>query len=219
LSGISPRLIAMDTPITIPPLPGGIGQPTWDVARLFPNQGYWTEHEYLALDGNYFVEFSDGCLEVLPMPTMTHQMIVAWLYGRLLEFITPQRMGRALFAPFRIRLRDGKYREPDVCFMLAEHAARMHDLFWEGADLVMEVVSNDDRRRDLIDKRIDYAQAGIPEYWIVDPQQSSITVLRLEGDEYAVHGQFGAGTMANSVLLAGFAVDVAALFASVAQSR
>jgi Uma2 family endonuclease len=140
-------------------------------------------------------------------------MIVAWLYGKLLEFVSPQSLGRALFAPFRVRLRDGKYREPDVCFMLAEHAARMHELFWEGADLVMEVVSNDDRRRDLDVKRLEYAQAGIAEYWIVDPQQASIIVLRLEGDHYAVHGQFGSGATAASVLLPGFTVDVAAVFA------
>jgi Uma2 family endonuclease len=203
----------MDSTLVIDPQVAGIGQPTWDVARLFPNQGYWTEHEYLGLNGNYFVEFSDGCLEVLPMPTMTHQLIVLWLYGKLREFVSPPGLGQPLVSPFRVRLRDGKYREPDVLFMFVKHASRMHELFWEGADLVMEVVSNDDRRRDLETKRIEYAQAGIPEYWIVDPQQSLITVLRLDGDHYIVHGQFAPGTQATSVVLPGLTVDVAAVFA------
>lgn len=194
-------------------LPTGIGQPTWEVAHLFPNQGYWSEEEYLALEGNYLVEFSDGSVEVLSMPTMKHQLIVAWLYARLTEFVATQTPGHVLFAPFRIRLRDGKYREPDVMLMLAAHAARMQDLFWDGADLVMEVVSKNDPGRDLDVKRVEYAQAGIAEYWIVDPQAATITVLRLDGERYAVHGVFGKGDTASSVLLPGFAMDVDAVFA------
>ena len=84
----------MDSTITMPSFPVGIGEPAWDVARLFPNQGYWSEVEYLALNGNHLVEFSDGWVEVLPMPTMTHQLIVAWLYGRVFEFVSPQGLGR-----------------------------------------------------------------------------------------------------------------------------
>lgn len=208
----------MDSTVTIPSLPDGIGKPAWDVARLFPNQGHWSEHEYLNLNGNHLVEFSDGCVEVLPMPTMMHQMMVLWLYGKLSEFVAPHGLGRLLVAPFRVRLWEGKYREPDLCFMLTSHASRMHELYWEGADLVLEVVSNDDRRRDLETKRIEYAQARIPEYWIVDPQQSVITVFRLLGDSYVIHGQFGVEARATSVLLPGFEIDVAAVFAITARS-
>src|SRR5438046_2969712 len=43
-------------------------EPTWEIAYLFPNQGHWSEEEYLALDGNQLVEFSRGFLEVLPVP-------------------------------------------------------------------------------------------------------------------------------------------------------
>jgi Uma2 family endonuclease len=200
-------------PLAGTPQQASIGEPTWEVARLFPNQGAWSEDEYLALNGNYLIEFSDGCLEVLPMPTMTHQLIVLWLYGKLLEFVSARGLGRPLVAPFRIRLREGKYREPDVLFMLPTNSERMREEFWEGADLVMEVVSDHDRRRDLEIKRGEYAEAGIPEYWIVDPQQSLVTVLRLDGAHYAVHGAFSPGAMATSALLAGFEVDVAALFA------
>ena len=62
--------------------------------------------------------------------------------------------------------------------------ARIHEKFWEGADLVMEVVSDDDRRRDVVTKRLEYAKAGIAEYWIVDPQQATITVLKLADGKY-----------------------------------
>jgi Uma2 family endonuclease len=57
-------------------------------------------------------------------------------------------------------------------------------------------------------KRHDYAQAGIPEYWIIDPQTEMITVLGLQGDQYGTHGVFGRGDSATSALLPGFAVTV-----------
>jgi Uma2 family endonuclease len=66
--------------------------------------------------------------------------------------------------------------------------------------------------RDLIQKRAEYAEAGVPEYWIVNPQTQTITVLRLEGGAYGETGHCQRGQMAGSVLLAGFSVAVAAVF-------
>jgi Uma2 family endonuclease len=189
---------------------GDVSEPAWDVARLFPDQGTWSEEEYLALNSNRLVEFSHGDVEVLPMPTTSHQLIIAFLYRALLTYITAHELGTVLFAPLRVRLWPGKFREPDIVFLLAQHASRIGEPFWEGADLVMEVVSDDDRRRDLETKRREYAQAGIPEYWIVDPQQARITVLRLEGASYVIHGEFPQSTQAISHLLPGFTVDVTA---------
>jgi Uma2 family endonuclease len=189
-------------------------KPTWEVAYLFPTQGEWSEEEYLALKGNRLVEFSHGILEVLPVPTMTHQLIVAHLYGLLLTFASARNLGPVLFAPLRVRLWRDKFREPDLVFMRKEHADRAGDEFWKGADLVMEVVSGDDedRRRDLVTKRREYARARIPEYWIVDPREGRIAVLRLARGRYVVHGQFGKGDTATSRLLPGFAVDVREAF-------
>ena len=185
---------------------------TWEIAQLFPAQGHWSEEEYLALDTNHLIEFSQGRLVVLPMPTFSHQRLVAFLYRLLSRFVEERRLGVVMFAPLRIQLWEGKYREPDLVFMTAEHADRLGEQFWRGADLVMEVVSPDDPQRDTLTKRREYAQAGIPEYWIVDPAGASITVLTLRGREYAVHGEFVAGETATSVLLDRFTVDVATVF-------
>lgn len=185
-------------------------EPTWAVAYLFPTQGNWSEEDYLALQTNQLAEFSHGFLEVLPMPTTSHQLLVVYLYGLLRAFTASRDLGTVLVAPLRVRLGPGKFREPDVLFMAKEHAGRIREEFWEGADLVMEVVSGEeeDRRRDLVTKRQEYARAGIPEYWIVDPQEERVTVLRLRGKRYVVHGEFPKGTVASSHLLRGFTVDV-----------
>ena len=186
--------------------------PAWEIARLFPDQGRWDESDYLELKTNQLVEFSDGCVEVLPMPTLSHQRIVRFLFQLLAAFVSSRRLGEAFFAPLRVRLREGQIREPDVLFMLSEHADRMHEECWEGADLVMEVVSDSGRDRDLIRKRKEYAEGGVAEYWIVDPQECTVTVLRLEGGRYVVDGQYGTGQQAKSALLHGFAVEVDAVW-------
>ena len=106
------------------------------------------------------------------------------------------------YAPLRLRIREGKYREPDLLLLLDARDPRSGDDYWAGADLVVEVVSKDNPLRDTRDKREDYAEAGIPEYWIVDPGDETITVLVLAGDAYAEHGLFHRGEQAASRCLA-----------------
>jgi Uma2 family endonuclease len=139
-------------------------EPAGDVALLFPPQGEWSEEDYLDLDTNRLVEFSDRSIEVLPMSTTMHQLIIAYLYKLLDSFVQSRALGRVLFALLKVRLRRGKYRAPDLIFMRAENTDRMRDQYWEGADLDMEVVSDQKRPHDLVKKRREYASAGIPEY-------------------------------------------------------
>ena len=87
------------------------------------------------------MEFSNGVVSVYPCPRCTTSGAIAYLLHRLLEsFVAANGLGTVLRAPFKVRLWEGKYREPDVLFMKAEHANRMSEEFWDGADLVMEVV-------------------------------------------------------------------------------
>ena len=192
--------------------------PAWGIAELFPEQGELSEQDYLyaTRETNKLAEFTDGYLEVLPMPTMSHQRIVQFLSNLLLHFVAARKLGMVLFAPLRVRLRPGKFREPDIVFMLSENKSRAGNEYWDRADLVMEVMSDDEesRRRDRDTKRVEYAEAGIPEYWIIDPERQSITVLMLPtgASEYAIHGVFKVGEAATSSLIAGFAADVSAVF-------
>ena len=198
-----------------PPIPDSTAEPTWEIAQLFPAQGHWSEEEYLALDTNHLIEYSHGQIEVLPLPTQSHQLLVIALFKLLDNFIRTRQLGTVLLAPMRVQLWQGKFREPDILFMRTEHEDRRSDQFWQGADLVMEVVSPDDPRRDRVTKRREYAQTGIPEYWIVDPAQRSITVLTFDGQTYALHGEFEEGADATSVLLDGFNVSVRAVFSEI----
>jgi Uma2 family endonuclease len=190
------------------------GEPTWEVAHLFPNQGSWSVADYLALNTNHLVELSEGKLEVLAMPTEQHQSIVAHLYDALNAFVSAGRHGKVLFAPLRIQLWEGKFREPDVVFLFERNADRRGPQYWRGADLVVEVVSPDDPDRDLVEKRTEYALAGISEYWIVDPRDSTITILGLDArsSEYAQSASYRPGDTACSRLLGGLRINVDDVF-------
>jgi Uma2 family endonuclease len=198
---------------TPPPRPKK-GEPAWEIAHLFPEQGYWTEGDYLELDTNHLVEFTDGYVEVLPMPTTSHQRIVAHLFMLLSGFAAPRGLGTVLFAPLRVRLRPALIREPDVLFAGNEHAHLIGEKFWTGADLVMEVVSDDaeSHERDWVKKRDDYAAAGISEYWVIDPKARRLTVFKLEGAAYVVHAEGTPGGCVESALLPGFSVNADDVF-------
>jgi len=180
---------------------------------LQPLQGLWTEAQYLKLtdQSNHLIEFTDGYIEVLPMPTKYHQAISRLLFLALLAVV--ERIGGDLFyAPLRVQVRPGKFREPDLLLVLDKHDPRAQNEFWLGADLVVEIVSPDKPQRDTEEKPRDYAEAQIPEYWIVNPLDDTITVLTLQGEAYATHGVFRRGDTATSLLLAGFEVSVNAVF-------
>jgi Uma2 family endonuclease len=183
---------------------------TWEIARLFPAQGDWSEEEYFELDNNHRVEYSDGFLEFLPMPTIFHQLMLQFVFTRLEAFVKANELGIVVVSGYKIRLRARKYREPDIVFIKTAHRSGIKEQYCEKADLVIEVVSNMNRPHDIKTKRVEYAKAGISEYWIIDPTRQEITVLVLKSRqrEYTEFGVFRQGTVAVSKLLAGFSVDV-----------
>jgi Uma2 family endonuclease len=157
------------------------------------------------------VEYTDGYIEILPMPTVFHQAVLRFLFLKFHTFVSPMD-GAVFFAPLRIRIRPGKFREPDLLLVKDAKDSRCGNRFWTGADLTLEVVSEDKPERDLVEKRQDYAEGKVPEYWIVNPQTQTITVLRLKKGKYVEHGVFKRGDAATSVLLPGFKIKVSEVF-------
>lgn len=188
----------------------------WEVATLYPEQGEWTEEAYLDLTdhSNRRIEFTDGRMEFLPMPTEVHEALVRFLFLALYFFVDQRKLGEVYSNGIRLRIRPRKIRLPDVIFLQKDHFHARHNRVWDGADLVMEVVSDDpkDRARDYQQKLADYAEAKVAEYWIVDPERKVVLVHRLQGERYAAPGEYSLGDQAKSVVLSGFEVDVTKLF-------
>jgi Uma2 family endonuclease len=183
-----------------------------DLAAL---QGLWSVEQYLKLTAqtNRLIEYTDGVIEALPMPTKYHQAISKLLFLALLA-VTQRIGGDVFYAPLRVQVRPGKFREPDLLLVIDRHDPRAQNEFWLGADLVMEIVSPDQPKRDTEKKPRDYAEANIPEYWIVNPLDETITVLVLDGDAYTTFGIFRQGQIATSKLLGDFSISVDTVFAA-----
>ena len=183
------------------------------IFELLPDQGNWSDEKYLSLTDHAtrLVEFTDGYLEPLPMPTDKHQCFMEFMFLAFTAFLEP-RGGKAHVSGLRLRIRPGKFREPDLVALLNCKDPRREDRFWTGADLALEVVSKDKPERDLLTKRFDYAEGKVPEYWIVNPLNETILVLKLRGRAYVKHGMFRRGQVATSALLQGSSVDVNAVF-------
>jgi Uma2 family endonuclease len=190
------------------PSPTAFRRKLWEI---LPQQGEWTQEQYLAItDTQRHVEYTDGDLEFLPMPTDKHQSILEFLFVLLQAFVKPR--GKVHVSGLRLQIREGMFREPDLVLLRDSADPRRDDRFWTGADLVVEVVSPDDPDRDLVQKRRDYAEGGVAEYWIVNPLTQRIIVLTLEGKKYRRVGMFSRGSAARSVVLDGFEVKVSDVF-------
>ena len=179
------------------------------VAELFPPQGEWAEEDYFALpDTNRYVELSEGTLIMPPHPTLAHQEALKRLFLRLNAFVEERGLGIVQIAPLPVRLWPGKIREPDLFFIAKEHAERIGEQVCGVPDLVVEVTSPSTARTDRMEKFQEYARAGVPEYWIVDPDARTIEVYVLREAAYILRGKWGLGEVASSELLSGFEVMV-----------
>jgi Uncharacterized protein conserved in cyanobacteria len=179
------------------------------VAELFPPPGQWTEEDYFALpDTHRYVELSEGKLIVPPHPTNRHQIAVLELAVRLREFARARDLGEVRIAPLPVRLWPGKIREPDIFFFLKAHTDRIGEQVCGVPDLIIEVTSPSTSRVDRMEKFQEYARAGVPEYWIVDPEARTVEVYVLQRGAYVLRGKWEPGETASSGLLEGFAVRV-----------
>ena len=183
------------------------------VAELYPPQGKWTEADYFALpDTNRYVELSEGRLIMPPHPTRSHQIAVEELYIRLHAFVQERGLGEVHIAPLPVRLWPGKIREPDIFFMAKEHADRIGEKTCGVPDLVMEILSPGTQGIDRGEKFLEYAQAGVIEYWLVDPDKGRIDVYTLKGSVYELVERYKPGEAACSELLSGFEALVDEVF-------
>jgi len=196
---------------TTPHLPSRDGEPAWEVAYLLPTQGQWTEEDFFQFHTNRMVELADGHLELLPMPTWLHQLIVELLFDRFRDHVRQQNLGgKVLMAPLPAKLFPGTVREPDLLYVCAENLpANVRD-YPQKIDLAIEIVSEgaEAHKRDYVDKLADYAKAGVAEYWIVDPEQTLVTIFVLDGTTYRVAQECHPGDLARSTLLDGLAIPV-----------
>ena len=146
-----------------------------------PARRAWTYSDLVALPEDQLRhELIDGEHIVSPSPYTGHQTISLNLVRLLLPYLDQHRPGELLYAPFDVKLSPFTVLVPDLVYFTTERFARVVNEKHATAapDLVVEILSPGTRRRDKGRKRAVYDREGVREYWIVDPEARSITVLR-----------------------------------------
>lgn len=155
------------------------------------------------------LDFFDGVL-VMHSPANVKHEDTFWFLGMLLRgFVMPRGLGRVFGSRTPLSLAGDRRVEPDLLFVRTENLGRLRDVEFEGpADLVIEILSPATRDYDLGRKRAIYAEAGVPEYWMIDPAASRLLVDRPAGQRTT---EMNSGRY-DAAAIPGFWIDVAWLW-------
>ena len=182
-----------------------------------PKQGRWAYDDYAALpdDGKRY-EIVNGVLYMSPSPSWFHQEVTGSFYRYLYAHVTSAGMGGAFTSPIDVELAPNVVFQPDVVVLLKAGRKKLKERHIVGApDLVVEVASPGTETRDRHDKLDAYARAGVPEYWIADPEARTVEVLVLEAGGYYSLGVYRGKITLPSRVVPGLPVQVEQFFVSV----
>lgn len=149
----------------------------------------YTFADILEMDEDIHVEIIDGELYMMGTPSTKHQRISTDLIRQFSTYLRGKKC-EVFAAPFAVRLFEkegdkpwqvGTYVEPDITVIC--NPDKLDDYGCKGApDLVIEILSPSGKKHDMHIKYIQYQKAGVPEYWIVDPDACTVSVLTLKED-------------------------------------
>ena len=172
--------------------------------------------EFLVLgktDGKW--ELDDGVLYIMPSGTRDHQFLHFQLGWHLQNYLNqfdepPARFYQEMTTILSHELQ--RAPEPDLVIVREGRPGILEGRWVEGApDIAIEILSTD-RRRDLVRKRQIYAEAGVPEYWLIDPRDDTVTQLELKDGEYVERAVLSADDVLITPLLPGLSIPLADIF-------
>lgn len=173
----------------------------------------YTYADYAKLPEGAPYQLIQGKLVMSPAPTTFHQIIVLNLARRLQDYVEARKLGMVLVSPVDVYLTDTNTFQPDVVFVRADRLTIIGEQKLEGApDLVVEVLSPSTAYYDLRQKRSVYAEAGVPEYWIIDPEEKSVETYELHEGALKLAVRFETDGEIRSRVVDGFSMDWAAIF-------
>ena len=172
--------------------------------------------EFLALgktDGRW--ELDDGVLFIMPSGTRDHQFLILQFSRFIADYVDsfdapPAHLYHEMTTILSRELQ--RAPEPDIVVVLEGRRGVLQGRWVEGApDIVVEILSSD-RSRDLVRKRRIYAEAGVLEYWPIDPRNDTVTVLELNEGQYIERAVLGANDTLTTPLLPGLSIPLKDIF-------
>ena len=147
-------------------------------------ENLYTSYDYWNLPEGTRAELIDGDLYAMAPPSRIHQELSFSIARKIADYIDKHNGNCKVYtAPFAVNLNadDTTYVEPDISIICDKH--KLTDKGCNGApDFVIEIVSPSSRKMDYITKNTKYLEAGVREYWIVDPEKERTTIYYYEKD-------------------------------------
>ena len=181
-----------------------------------------TYDEWLALpETKKRYEIVDGVLTIPPAPTADHQWLMMEILRPLDDFVRARDLGVVLPVPVDLLIQREplRTRQPDILYLSVERTgirgrAELKGLqFLElSPDLVVEVLSPSNTRRDIQQKLDDYRSVGVLECWLVSPEAETIEVLRISVEEVITESIFGVDDTLRSQVLGDFTLPLRDIF-------
>ena len=160
----------------------------------------------------------EGVFVMASPASFDHASIQQFLITTLSLFVSARKVGVVLGENAAYRLNEDNVYQPDVSFL---SNARLHlagEVYVDGApDLAVEVISPSSRQYDAFEKRINYARAGVQEYWLVDPVERSVAIYTLEQDQFVRVSQ--ADDLLRSKVLPGYWLRLEWIFPPAGSTR
>ena len=183
------------------------------LTRRGPTRENWSYGDLFALpDEGKRYEIIEGVLYEMPGPGSDHATVIRTLIALLLPAFVALRL-EWFTAPLDVFFPGADPVEPDLLAYASGGKTRRSKRGIEGPpDLVIEVLSPSSRRHDLLTKRTLYARAGVREYWLVDPEARTVSILTLVGDVFREHQIASGSTSISSPLLSVASIPAEAVF-------
>jgi Uma2 family endonuclease len=172
-----------------------------------------TYEDYAKTSDDERWELLDGELVMVPSPNIPHQRVATDLISLLNLFVSERDLGSVYAAPTDVVLSDTNVVQPDILFVSREREHIITHANIQGApDLAVEIRSPSTADRDLTVKRRLYSEHGVREYWLVDPDSMTVTVLLLGERGYEETGIYRSGQSFDSTTVEGFSVSLDDIF-------
>jgi Uma2 family endonuclease len=163
--------------------------------------------EFLSLYADCHAEWVDGEVVKLSPASNRHQDLSDFLTAIMRFFVETYNLGVVRSAPFQMRLPKAA-REPDLLFISSQYLDRLKSTYLEGAaDVVVEIISPESQSRDRGDKFYEYEQAGVREYWLIDPIRKQAEFYQLKNDIYQL-ATLGEDNLFRSIAIEGLWLKV-----------
>ena len=156
----------------------------------------------------------DGEMIMAAGPTRFHQTISGNIYDPVRRFVRENGLGAVWYAPLDVIVQQEplRVRQPDLLYVSNDNSGILGDRINGGPDLVVEILSPSNSRREIESKLSDYAQIGVRECWLVSPEARTAEVLQLESGEWKRLFIRGAGERIESVVLPGLELEITEIF-------